>query len=188
MAFPIRPLSALTVCLACAAARPEPPGLGGPNPGPTRLNTNALIIKYREKLKLSASSTWPGWPPENAVDGKLQTSWFSAQDDSVGRGKAPWYQVTFPADVVVSRVTIYDNRDPAWLEGFSILAGKVELFDANGKLLKGEESEAGVKPYDFDFVFRLPVSGVRSIRFTSLGDEGKKTEYGDVAIGEFLVE
>ena len=44
------------------------------------------------------------------------------------------------------------------------------------------------KPYDFDFVFRLPVSGVRSIRFTSLRDEGKKTEYGDVAIGEFLVE
>ena len=184
MAFPIRALSALTVGLACAATLAG----GPPNPGPTRTNTNALITKHRADLKLSASSTWPGWPPENAVDGKLQTSWFSAQDDSVGQGKAPWCQVTFPADVVVSRVTIQGNRDPAWLEGFSILAGKVELFDANGKLLKGEESEAAVKFHDFDFVFRTPVSRVRSIRFTALGDQGKQTQYGDVAIGEFQVE
>jgi hypothetical protein len=188
MAFPIRALAVLIVGLACAAAPQAPARRDSANPGPRRTNGNALIDRYRAELTLSASSTWPGWPPANAVDGKLQTSWFSAQDDSVALGRRPWYQVTFPTDVTVSRVTVQGNRDPAWLEGFSILAGKVELFDAKGNLLKAEESDGGGTFHDFDFVLATPVGRVRSVRFTALGDQGKQTQYGDVAIGEFQVE
>jgi hypothetical protein len=188
MVFPMRALSALTVCLACATARPAPQTGGDPNPEPTRTNTNALITKHRAGLKLSASSTWPGWPPEKALDGNLQTSWFSAQDDSAAHGRKTWFQVTFPEDVMVRRVTVLGNREPAWLEGFTILAAGLELLDADGKRLKYEESDGAGKFYDYDFVLARPIPRVRSIRLTALGDQGKKTQYGDVAIAEFLVE
>ena len=72
--------------------------------------------------------------------------------------------------------------------GFTILAGGLELLDADGKRLKYEESDGVGKFYDYDFVFRKPVAGVRSVRLTALGDQGKKTQYGDVAIAEFQVE
>ena len=188
MAFPIRALAVLIVGLACAAAPQAPARRDSANPGPRRTNGNALIDRYRAELTLSASSTWPGWPPANAVDGKLQTSWFSAQDDSVAHGRKTWFQVTFPENVTVRRVTVLGNREPAWLEGFSILSGGVELLDADGKRLHYEETDGGGKFHDYDFVFGKPMLGVRSIRFTALGDQGKKTQYGDVAIGEFQVE
>ncbi len=187
MSFPLRALAVLTVGLVCAAAGPAQPGDGIANPGPTRTNGNTLIRLYRNQLKLSASSTWPGWPPEKALDGDPQTSWFSAQDDSTAHGRKTWFQVTFPKDVTVRRVTVLGNREPAWPDGFSILSGGVTLLDADGKRLHYEETDGSGKFHDYDFVFGKPMLGVRSIRFTALGDQGKKTQYGDVAIGEFQV-
>ena len=183
----VRPLAVLLGCLVCVTAHPDVPP-PSTKVKPAAKNSNALIVKHREALKLSASSTWPGWPPEKALDGNLETSWFSAQDDSVAHGRKTWFQVTFPEDVTVRRVTVLGNREPAWLEGFTILAGSVELLDSDGKRLKYEESDGAGKFYDYDFVFSKPLNRVRSVRFTALGDQGKKTQYGDVAIGEFQVE
>src|SRR5262245_34552546 len=59
-------------------------------------NSNALIREHRKELTLSASSTWPGWPVDNAFDDKVETSWFSARDDTAAHGKHPWVDVTFP--------------------------------------------------------------------------------------------
>jgi hypothetical protein len=186
MSWWVRLLSVAAGCLVCVTAYPDAPPSGAKEKAAAK-NGNALILKHRKGLKLSASSTWPGWPPEKALDGDPQTSWFSNQDDSVAHGRKTWFQVSFPEDVTVRRVTVLGNREPAWLEGFTILAAGVELLDADGKRLRYEEGDGTGKFYDYDFVFK-PVKGVRSVRLTALGDQGKKTQFGDVAIGEFQVE
>src|SRR5262249_43581948 len=151
-------------------------------------NKNTLIRQHRPNLTLAASSFWPGWPTGHAFDGNLETSWFTARDDSAAKGKKPWLQVTFPADVTVNRVTILGNRDPAWLNGYTILAGSLELLDKENKRLKYEENEGTGNFRDFDFRFARPIPGVRAVRFTSLGDQGDQNPYGDIAIAEFQVE
>jgi hypothetical protein len=186
MARWVRALAVAAGCLVGVTAYPDTPP--EKKDKAAAKNSNALITKHRAGLKLSASSTWPGWPPEKALDGNLETSWFSAQDDSAAHGRKTWFQVTFPEDVTVRRVTVLGNREPAWPVGFTILAGGLELLDADGKRLKYEESDGVGKFYDYDFILSTPIKGVRSVRLTALGDQGKKTQYGDVAIAEFQVE
>jgi hypothetical protein len=157
-------------------------------PPVTTDNKNGLIDKYRKELKFSASSTWPGWPEAQAVDGELKTLWFSGKDDAAAKGKKPWLQITFPEDVMVARITILGNRDPAWLNGYTILAGKLELLDKDGKVLWSEENEGTGNYRDFDFRPKDKVEAVRSVRFTSLGDQGDQNPFGDIAIAEVQVD
>jgi hypothetical protein len=199
--------SAYTVSRAGRETKPAPkdvvaePGVAPPHTvdkqGVVRLkelppvrtdNKNSLIRKYRRQLSLTASSTWGGWPPENAVDDDIQTSWFSGKDDAAAKGTTPWLQAGFPEDVTVRRVTILGNRDPAWLVGFTILEGSVTLYDKDGKALLTERSKGVGNFRDFDFRFRKPVVGVRAVRFTSLADQGNQTVFGDIAIADIQVE
>jgi hypothetical protein len=157
-------------------------------PPVTTNNRNTLVQRFRTQLRLTASSTWRGWPPENATDDNIKTSWFSGQDDSAAKGKRPWLQVNFPTDVPVERVTILGNRDPEWLIGFTILAGSVTLYDGDGRVLKQVQNNGTGNYRDFDFRFSPAVKGVRGVRFTSLLDQGNDTEFGDIAIAEIQVE
>ena len=97
-------------------------------------------------------------------------------------------QVTFPTDVAVSRVTILGNRDPNFPKGYSIMAGKVEFFDAAGKQIAHWEKEGTGPAYDYNLKLDRPLSDVRSIRFTVLGDQDRQSGFGCVAISEFQVE
>jgi hypothetical protein len=151
-------------------------------------NSNALVMKHLKELKLSASSEWNGWPTSNAVDGKVETSWYSTQDDSAAKGKRPWIAISFPGDVTVKRVTVLGNRDPQYPIGYSILAGRIELFDKDGKVLHNMENDGLGNGKDFDLKLEKPLAGVRCVRFTSLGDEGDRTPHGDVAVSEMQVE
>jgi hypothetical protein len=157
-------------------------------PPVTTDNRSSLIKKYRPRIRMTASSTWPGWPPENAIDDNIETSWFSNQNDAAALGKRPWLQVNFPENVAVSRVTILGNRDPAWLIGFTILQGELTLYDHSGKVLKTVKSKGTGNFRDFDFHFSPALEGVRSVRFTSLADQGNQTQYGDIAIADIQVE
>jgi hypothetical protein len=157
-------------------------------PPVTTDNKSSLIKKYRPRIAMTASSTWGGWPPENAIDDNIETSWFSAKNDAAAHGTRPWLQVNFPEDVAVSRVTILGNRDPAWLIGFTILEGSLTLYDRNGELLKTIRSKGTGNFRDFDFHFSPAIEGVRSVRFTSLADQGNQTQYGDIAIADIQVE
>lgn len=151
-------------------------------------NKNTLIQQHKDKLELSASTFYQGWPVERAFDGDAATSWFSASNDAAAKGTKPWVQVTFPEDVTVSRVTILGNREPPWQIGYSILAGSIELRDKDGKRLHYEEGDAAGETKDFQVKLKKLLAGVRTIRFTSLGDEGDKNPFHDIAIGEFQVE
>lgn len=157
-------------------------------PPVTTDNTSALIEQYRPRLVMSASSTWSGWPMENAIDGQVKTSWFSGEEDSAAKGKQPWIQTEFPENITVRRVTVLGNRDPEWLDGYTILAAKVELYDAKDMKLRDQASEGTGNYRDFDFRFKQPITGVRKVRFISIWDQGSHNPYGDIAIAELQVE
>jgi hypothetical protein len=162
---------------------------GGKEPQPAKAeNKNTLIKAHLANLKLTCSSTFNGWPVERIVDGDTKTSWFSDGNDSVAKGKKPWVQIEFPVDVLVTRVNIMGNREAPFDKTFSVLEGRIEFFDTDGKKLWSEEGKAIGLEYDFEFTPKKPVAKVRSIRFTSLKDEGNLNGFGDVAIGEVLVE
>lgn len=151
-------------------------------------NQASLLAEYRGQLKFSASTYWSGWPAELAFDGDPRTSWFTARGDAAAKGKSPWIAVEFPADIPVRRVSILTNRETAWLKGFTILAARVELLDKDGKVLATKEDELGGERPDMDYRWKEAVKGVRTVRLTSLRDEGDQNIYEDVAIGEVLVE
>ena len=137
---------------------------------------------------MTASTYWPGWPPELLVDGNLKKSWFSERGDTVSKKTKPWVQIEFPQDVEIRRVTIHGNREEPWAKDFSFLAGKLELLDANDKVLASEENDGLGEHKDFDFVLKKVVEKVRKVKFTALGDEGDKNQFDDIAIGEIEVE
>jgi hypothetical protein len=169
--------------LAAAAAGPSPKV-----PKVVTDNKNTLVKEHRARLKVTASSFWPGWEPAKVIDGNVQTSWFSERGDAAARGKKPWLMVTFPKDVTVARVTILGNREPAWFDGYTIRSGMVEFLDGAGKRLWVDENEGVGNRRDFEFKPKKPIAHVRSIKFVSLKDEGDKNPYDDIAIAEFLVE
>jgi hypothetical protein len=155
---------------------------------PVTTDNRAALVVAGSSMTPSASSTFPGWPVTNATDGNVQTSWYSSSNDSAAKGKATYFQIEFASPEAVRRVTILGNRDPAYLKGYTILAGRLELFDRSQRVLARRESEGTGNLRDFDFVFAKPIPGVKIVRFTSLDDEGDQNAYGDVAIAEFQVE
>ena len=151
-------------------------------------NSNALLKEYDSKLKFTCSTFWVTWGPEKAFDGNPLKSWFTDRGDAAALGKEPWIAVEFPHDVPVRRVTLLSNREPPWQVGYTILVGRLELLDAEGKVLFSRDDELGGERVDMDVRPKEPVKGVRTIRFTSLKDEGDKNPYDDIAIGEIMVE
>lgn len=199
---------AVVVVLALSAAEPapvpdaapaaresaQPPPVAPPHPGrrppsapPPRVAT-PLLDAHRGALVVTASSTWTGWGTERLVDGDVATSWFSARGDAAALGQRPWVALRFPVDVAVRRVALLGNREPSWPKGFSIHYGQVELLDADGRVLATKKNEAKNTKADIDFAWPAPVTGVRTVRFTSLMDDGDRTQFQDVAFAELLVE
>src|SRR5262245_16893448 len=82
-------------------------------------NKNTLVKTHRDKLKVTASTFFEGWAPEKAIDGDVETSWFTATGDAAAKGTKPWIMITFPEDVTVSRVSIVGNREPQWFDGYT---------------------------------------------------------------------
>lgn len=178
----VRALGAAGVCLATVA------GAADDKPAPSKANANALVKQHRDKLKVTASSFWPGWPAELVIDGNKKKSWFTAKDDTITLKKKPWVRIEFPAAVEVARVTVYGNQEPPWEKGYAFLAGRVDLLDADGKVLDSDEQDGRGAVRDFDFVFKQPVARVRAVKFMALGDEGDKNPHTDVAVGEIEIE
>ena len=143
---------------------------------------------FAGRLVAAASSTWPGWPAERIVDGDPTTSWFSDRGDAAAHGRTPWVSITFPVDVTVKKVRILGNREPAWPTGFTIHYGRLELLDDKGVVIAKLENEGRNTLADIDFVLKTPATRVRTVRFTSLHDDGDKTGFADIALGELLVE
>src|SRR5437773_195089 len=104
-------------------------------------NTNALLKAHAGKMAYEASSQFNGWEIAKLFDGDEQTSWYSSTGDSSMGGKQPWVRATFPENVTVRRVTILGNREPQY-PGYFVLAGTLELLDAEGNVLHKVEMES----------------------------------------------
>ena len=173
---------------ASAVASPVPKEK--PAPREQTPNTNGLVKRDRAGLVFSRSTDWQGWPADKAFDGNPDTSWFSAVGDTPAEGKRPWLAVTFPADVAVSRVTVFGNREPGSPMGYTVHAGRLELLDADGRVVIQCEREAKGDRADFDFVLCEPFGRVRTVKFTALRDDTgeQKSQTRCVGIAEVQVE
>jgi hypothetical protein len=181
-------LFAMVVLLAVAPGGAAPVPKPDPKKEGAAENKNTLVEKHRDKLTVTASTSYQGYGPEKVVDGNVQTSWFSASGDSAAQGKVPWIMVAFPEDVTVQRVNVLGNRDPTYPNGYSVLTGLAEFLDADGKVVWKEERDAAGDSKDFEFKPSEVIKKVRAVRFTSLKDEGGINGSQDIAIAEVRIE
>lgn len=138
--------------------------------GPTTLsNTNLVRLKG---TTVQASSTFGTYVPERAIDGDLQTSWFSARGDT-----SAFYQVSFASAAVVRRLRMFGNRQ--FPSGHDLLGGRFDLLDAAGSLLYTSGTVSLPAPdRDIDLTLAVPVAGVRRVRFTATGVEVPTADHG----------
>ena len=124
------------------------------------------------------------YPPSNAFDGKLETSWFTANGDAANLGESPFVEITLPEDAAVSELRMYGLRSHP--DGFDFFSGIFQLFDAAGTELYTSGDVALPAP-DRDLVLSFAeVTGVRRARFTATDDESVEPGLGELeVIGRF---
>jgi len=164
-------------------ARDDPP----PDPEPSAPAPKAQLPLHA-RATIEVSSSYPGWPASNAVDGDEQSSWYSGSNDSVAQGRQPFVHLTFKDPAPLRSVRILGNRDPNFFNGYAILEGRLDVFDAGGRLVATITAESKGERHDFAFELPREVEGIGALRFTSTRDEGKRNWWGDVAIAEIIVE
>jgi hypothetical protein len=140
---------------------------GGPTPVS---NFNLVRLKH---TSVQVSSTFsPSYVPERAIDGNLQTSWFTARPDA-----GAYFQLTLPSAATVRQLRIFGNRQFA--EGHDFLSGRFDLFDGSGVVLYSTGSVALPAPErDLTLLLPAPVAGVRRVRFTATGFQTAGDDHG----------
>jgi hypothetical protein len=133
----------------------------------------------------SASSQFSaGFPPSRAIDGNINTSWFTACGDAVNRGTMPFWEVTLPGDASVSELRMYGNRQSS--SGFDFFSGVFRCFDAAGTELFSSGDVLLPAP-DRDVVVATGnLMDVRRVRFTATGDESCQPGFAELEVlGEY---
>ena len=147
-----------------------------------KLDGNLLNIV--ETIGTDASSIFSGkYLATKAIDGNLDTSWFTSATDSPSNGASPWLEIVFPVvnGVTVSEVRIFGNRN--FPNGHDVLSGYIALYSDTGELLYETEDEVFSVP-DGDFTFSIPdVENVYRLVFHPTSGEGNR----DIGIAEIEV-
>jgi len=143
------------------------------------------LVRMKNATVQVSSTYSASYVPDRAIDGDLQTSWFSARQDL-----GPFFQVTFPSATVVREIRMFGNRQ--FPTGHDFLSGQFELFDGLGNLVYATGSVALPVP-DRDVVLTLPaaVAGVTRVRFTATGLEVPTDDHGFAEleiIGDAMVD
>lgn len=155
---------------------------------PAHVLTPPELLELRAQTpRVQASTAYAGYAPPRLTDGNPETSWFSARDDSAAKGTRPYVEVTFDRPRPLDRVTVLGNREPKWLQGFSVREATLEVFDDGDRLLASRSASATGDRADFTFDLGA-VERVRRVRLTSTQDDGDRNEWGDIAIGELILE
>ncbi|MFO0615770.1 MAG: discoidin domain-containing protein [Polyangiaceae bacterium] len=143
-----------------------------------------------EPPQITASTSYAGYDVARLLDGKLETSWFSAQNDSASAGSPTFVEVAFRRPRPLRKVVIMGNREPRWMDGFAIREGRLDVFDVRGDLVSSTTSAAIGDRSDFSFDLGNEVGSdaVSRVRFTSTSDDGGRNAWRDVAIAEILLE
>jgi uncharacterized membrane protein len=177
----------LNVTVTDTTGKPIPGGtgqgsvlLGTPVSAGIGLETD--LVRFLPATTATASTSSPGFGPSQAIDDNLNTSWFPAFGDSATQNHtSPFIEVDFPTDVVVNRVELYGPRD--FPTGFNILAGVLQLFDANGNQLHNSGTVNLSIGKFHDGVLTFPaVAAVRRVRFTSTMDQSDHPGLAEVKV------
>ena len=121
--------------------------------------------------QVAASSVNTIYAAERAIDGDLDTSWFTSTTDHDA-----WIDLLFLDAVAVRRIELFGNREFG-SGAFDFTSGVFDLYDGGGTLL-ASSGEVALPAPDRDVVVDVealaggPVEGVRRIRFRATGYEG----------------
>ncbi len=167
------------------ATRPNPfnPNPAPPQAVPQNAKQKGLVAKYAGRLKIRASSAWGNYSVTQLFDGNETSTWFSGTGDTVGSGKSPWVEVTFPEDVTIHAMIILGNRDLQW-SGYHVQAGRFDFIDAAGKTVSSHDVTAVGDKFDMKSDLDADVTGVRTVRFTVTKDVSRDW----IALSEWTLE
>ncbi|HEX4955079.1 MAG TPA: Ig-like domain-containing protein [Thermoanaerobaculia bacterium] len=132
------------------------------------LNPGGSNLSRLPGVTVNASSFSSGFAPARAIDGNLQTSWFTAVGDAANRRSAPFIEVVFPSDQSVAQIRLLGNRQNP--DGFDFFAGTFQAFDDNGSEIFNS-GEVLLPAPSRDVAVPVDLEGVRRVRFTSTADE-----------------
>ncbi len=128
----------------------------------------------------NASSSFSGRPPERAIDGNLNTSWFTDVGDAANLGTSPFLEILIPVAATITQLRMFGNREFA--DGFDFFAGTFQLFAANGSVLF-DSGIVSLPAPDRDVTLAIPsVAGVRRVRFTATADEGNDPGFAELEV------
>lgn len=139
--------------------------------GATPLSKVNLVRLKGATIQVSStfSSTYVA---TRAIDGDLQTSWFSNDPDL-----SAFFQITLPSPATVRELRMFGNRQ--FPTGHDFLSGRFDLFDAAGAVLYTTGVVALPAPdRDISLVLPTPVAGVTRVRFTATGFEVPTEDHG----------
>ncbi|MEW6298613.1 MAG: putative Ig domain-containing protein, partial [Thermodesulfobacteriota bacterium] len=136
------------------------------------LLTDFNLVRFPSAAIHVSSSFSSSFPPERAIDGDLNTSWFTARPDT-----GAFFEINFAAEVTVRELRMFGNREFA--SGHDFLSGIFQLFDATGAVLFDSGNVTLPAPAR-DVTLTLPsaISDVRRVRFTATGYENPSTDHG----------
>jgi hypothetical protein len=95
--------------------------------GPTPLS-NVNLVRLKNTTIQVSSTFSTTYVPARAIDGDLQTSWFTADPDA-----SAFFQITLPSPATVRELRMFGNRQ--FPTGHDFLSGRFDLFDGAGAVL-----------------------------------------------------
>ncbi len=147
---------------------------------PAYISRGTVNLTQMPGVTVNVSSFDPPWPPARAVDGNLNTSWFTALGDAANLGTTPFLEVVLPTDATVSELRMFGNRE--WANGYDFFEGIFQLFDDSGNELFTSEEVLLPAP-DRDVTLPIPdVAGVRRVRFTGTDDESNSPGFAELEV------
>ena len=131
------------------------------DPSPVSVDWN---LARQPGTELMVSSTLnPTYDKARLLDGKLSTSWFTADHDVPAKGKLPTIELGFAQPVGVISVNLRGDRERS--QGMQIEELSVLLTSAQGILLN-ETVQIPTDAQDVNLVLRQPVNAATSLRLT----------------------
>ena len=103
-----------------------------------------------------------------AIDGSVQTSWFTVVGDAANKRTVPFLEIVLPQDTNVAQMRVLGNRQNP--TGFAFLAGRFQAFNSAGVEVfnSGIVNIPGPRR---DLAVPVDLNGIRRVRFTSTADE-----------------
>jgi len=128
---------------------------------------------------LKVSSTYTGWEKERLIDGKLETSWFTAVNDAANLGTAPFIRLTFPEPVTVEGINFRGNRE--YKKGYDVLEGILVITSSAKKTV---EYTVSFPPpdRDFDIKFKEKLKDIATIKFIFTRDESPDPGLAEIEV------